>query len=224
MFLMNFLLNTLFYSAEKTFIGYLTMLDNKEIEIIRREVENLIKQDKITINKSSKGKFTDFFLENARKSFDSAKVLMEISTSQKLQETLGYPNFDGSLWTINASYYSMFYIVRALLESSRIKIKSDSSTQSIHQMTFQALIYFFYINKRLEKRLIEDFQEAIKESGEILGKEKAKKLVEEYKSEKEKRSMFTYELGQIAMQNKAKTSIDRAKFFNQEIRKIINLN
>jgi len=200
------------------------MLDNKDIEIIKKEVESLIKQDKIVVEKKNKGKFTDFFLENSRKSFDFASVLMEISTSQKIQETLGYPNFDGNLWTINASYYSMFYMVRALLESSGIKIRSDSFTQSIHQMTFQALIYFFYINRRLERRLIEDFQEAIEESGEILGKEKAKKLVEEYKSEKEKRNIFTYELGQIAMQNKAETSIKRAKSFNQEIKKIIKLN
>lgn len=199
------------------------MLDNKELEIIKKEIGRLIKQDKIIVEKTNKSKFTDFFLANSKKSFDSAKVLKDISDDSKLQETLGYPNFDGSLWTINASYYSMFYMARALLESSGIKIKSDSSTQSIHQIVFQALVYFFYINKRLEKKLIEDFREAIQESGEILGKEKAKKLVEEYKSEKDKRGIFTYELGQIAMQNKAKTSLERAKFFNQEIRKLIEL-
>ena len=199
------------------------MLDNKELEIIKKEIDNLIKQDKIIVEKTSKPKFTGFFLTNSKRSFDSAKVLKDISDDSKLQETLGYPNFDGSLWTINASYYSMFYMARALLENSGIKVKSDSSTQSIHQMVFQALVYFFYINKRLERKLIEDFREAIQESSEILGKEKAKKLVEEYKSEKDKRGIFTYELGQIAMQNKAKTSLERAKFFNQEIRKLIEL-
>ena len=199
------------------------MLDNKEIEIIKKEIESLVKQDKIIIEKNKPGKFTSFFLDNSRKSFDSAKVLMDISTNLKLQEELGYPNFDGNLWTINASYYSMFYMVRGLLESSGIKIKSDSATQSIHQIVFQSLVYFFYMNKRLEKKLIEDFHEAILESGEILGKEKAKKLVEDYKSEKDKRGIFTYELGQIAMQNKAKTSLERAKLFNQEIRKMIKL-
>ena len=199
------------------------MLDNKEIEIIKKEVESLVKQEKIIVEKTKPGKFTNFFLDNSRKSFDSAKALMDISTNLKLQGELGYPNFDGNLWTINASYYSMFYMARGLLESSGIKIKSDSATQSIHQIVFQALVYFFYMNKRLEKKLIEDFHEAILESGEILGKEKAKKLVEDYKSEKDKRGIFTYELGQIAMQNKAKTSLERAKLFNQEIRKIIKI-
>jgi hypothetical protein len=114
-------------------------------------------------------------------------------------------------------------MARALLENNGIKLKTDSSTQSIHQITFQALVYFFYMNKKLERRLIEDFQEASQESGEILGKEKAKRLIEEYESEKEKRGRFTYELGQTAMQNKAKTSLERARFFNQEIKKILEL-
>ena len=115
----------------------------------------------------------------------------------------------------------MFYLARALLESCGIKIKTDFLTHSVHQLIFQALVYFFYLNKRLEKKLIEDFEEASIESGEILGKEKAKKLVEEYESEKDKRARFTYELGQIAIQGKARTSMERARFFNQEIRKII---
>lgn len=162
------------------------MLDDKDIEIIKRNTENLMKEEKILIDKKDKGKFTNFFLENSRKSFDSAKVLMEISNNEKLRENLGYPNFDGYLWVINSSYYSMFYMARAILESGGIKIKTDYSTQSIHQLIFQALVYFFYLNKRLERKLIEDFQEANKEAGEILGKEKAKKLIEEYESEKEK--------------------------------------
>ena len=199
------------------------MLDNKDLDKIKREIENLINQNKIIVEKNTKGKFTDFFLENSRKSFDSAKALMDISTNQKLQETLGYSNFDGSLWVINSSYYSMFYIARGLLENSGIKFKSESNIQSIHQIVFKALVYFFYINKKLERKLIEDFHEAVQESSEILGSEKAKKLIEEYKSEKDKRNLFTYELGQIAMQNKAKTSLERAKFFNQEIKKLIKL-
>jgi hypothetical protein len=197
------------------------MPDNKEVEIIKKEVKRLIDQDKIVVDKNSKVKFTEFFIENSKKSFDSAKLLLETSSNKRVQEFLGYPNFDGSLWVINSSYYSMFYMVRALLENFGIKIKSDSTIQSIHQIVFQALIYFFYINKRLENKLIQDFREALEESGEILGKEKAKKLLDDYRFEKEKRGIFTYEIGQIAMQNKAKTSFERAKSFNQEIRKLI---
>ncbi len=200
------------------------MLENKELEIIKRNIEKFMKEEKIIVDKQNRGIFENFFLENSRKSFDSAKLLIEVSDKKELQDNLGYPNFDGYLWVINSSYYSMFYMARALLEHSGIKIKADSSTQSIHQLTFQALVYFFYLNKRLEKKLIEDFEEASIEAGEILGKEKAKKLVEDYESEKEKRARFTYELGQIAIKSKAKTSLERARFFNQELRKILKNN
>ena len=54
-----------------------------------------------------------------------------------------------------------------------------------------------------------------------MGKEKAKTLVEDYFSEREKRSRFTYEMGEIAMPNKAQTSLDRARRFNETIRKMI---
>lgn len=197
------------------------MLENKELEIIKRNIEKLMKEEKIIIDKKNRGRFTGFFLGNSGKSFDSAKLLIEVSDKKELQDNLGYPDFDGYLWVINSSYYSMFYMARALLESSGIKIKIDSSTQSVHQLTFQALVYFFYLNQRLEKKLIEDFKEASIDAGEILGKEKAKKLIEEYESEKEKRARFTYELGQIAIQGKAKTSFERARFFNQELKKIL---
>ena len=199
------------------------MLDNKELNIIKRNIENLTKEEKIVIDKKNKGKFTNFFLENSKKSFDSAKLLMEVSLNQKLKDNLGYSNFEGYLWVINSSYYSMFYMARALLENVGIKIKSDSSTQSIHLLTFYALVYFFYMNKKLEKKLVDDFHEASEEAGEILGKEKAKKLIGDYELEKQKRDIFTYEIGQIAMQNKAKTSLERAKFFNQEIKKMLGL-
>ena len=41
--------------------------------------------------------------------------------------------------------------------------------------------------------------------------------------EKEKRGKFTYEMGKIVMQNKAQTSLGRARMFNEEIRKMIEI-
>jgi len=76
-------------------------------------------------------------------------------------------------------------------------------------------------NGKLEKHFIEDFENAQEESSEILGKEKAKEMISNYSSEKEKRVKFTYEIGEIAMKNKAETSLNRAKKFNEEVRKIL---
>lgn len=145
-------------------------------------------------------------------------LFVQSPTDMEKQKMIGFPNFSGFLWVVNASYYSMFYMARALLEKSGIQIKQE---QSIHLMTFDALIYFFYITGKLKKSLIERFIEANEEAAELLGREKADQLVSDYFNEKAKRGAFTYEMGAIVMRNKAKTSLERANNFNKEIKRII---
>lgn len=192
------------------------MLEDKKIEEAKSNAIKNISSGLFIKTKDSS--HVDFFIKNAKDSLDSAKILFEVSTNDKMKNIIGIPNFNGFLWTINSSYYSMFYMVRALLESTGVKIKSD---ESIHFLVFNALVYYFYSNGKLEKHFIEDFENAQEESSEILGKEKAKEMISEYSSEKEKRARFTYEIGEIAMRNKAETSLNRAKKFNEEVRKVL---
>ena len=107
-------------------------------------------------------------------------------------------------------------MARELLESEGIKIKTDLS---VHMVVFDVFVYYFYLTGKLQKKMIEDFAEAKQEVGEIEGK--SKDLIDDYFYEKNKRATFTYEIGAIAMQNKAQISLERAKKFNEEIRKII---
>ncbi|MDO8622900.1 MAG: hypothetical protein Q7R52_01535 [archaeon] len=192
------------------------MLENKQIDEARRNAIKSISSGNIIKTKESN--YTDFFIKNAKDSLDSAKVLFDISVDEKIKNTIGIPNFNGFLWVINSSYYSMFYMARALLESIGVKIKTD---ESVHFLVFNALIYYFYSNGKLEKHFIEDFENAQAESSEILGREKAKEIISNYSSEKDKRAKFTYEIGEIAMKSKAETSLNRAKKFNEEVRKIL---
>jgi len=122
------------------------------------------------------------------------------------------------LWVINASYYSMFYMARALLENEGIKIKADLS---IHSVTFDAIINFFYLNNKLQKRIVEDYIAAKAEANELLGKQKVDQLMEDYFHEKRKRGIFTYNTKETVIKAKAITSIERAIRFNEEIGKII---
>ena len=193
------------------------MLDENKIKESKKRIEQMLKRNEILKEKDSR--FVEFFLTNARHSFDSARLLYDVSTKEELKKATGFLDFNGFLWVINASYYSMFYMVRALLESSGVKIKAEQ--QSIHLVAFDALIYYFYSNGKIEKNLIEEFQEAGAEVQEALGREKAKLLMEDYLYEKEKRSRFTYEMGEIALQNKANTSLERAKRFNESLRKMM---
>ena len=192
------------------------MLDEKKLKEAQSRVKHYL-DDGIIKTKQQK-EFVDFFLSNAKKSLKSANALYDLSTDKDMQEKTNYPDFDGFLWVVNASYYSMFYMARALLESEGIKLKSEVS---IHSLTFDAVINFFYLNGTLQKRLLEDFAESLEEASEILGKQKADSLMEDYFFEKGKRAMFTYRTGEIVIKTKAKTSLERARKFIKEIKKII---
>ncbi|MEK6927556.1 MAG: hypothetical protein AABX11_03925 [Nanoarchaeota archaeon] len=193
------------------------MIEDKRIEEAKSNAIKSINSGVIVKTKESS--YVDFFIKNAKDSLDSAKILFESSINEKTKVALGMPKFNGFLWVINSSYYSMFYMARALLESVGVKIKTD---ESIHFLVYNALIYYFYSTGRLERHFIDDFENAQDEAVQILGKEKAREMISSYSNEKEKRAKFTYELGEIAMLGKAGTSLDRAKRFMEEARKILD--
>lgn len=193
------------------------LLDEKKLKEIENRIKQYISED--TIKLKEKQEHVDFFLKNSENSRDSAKALFELSTDADKQEYFGFTSFNGLLWVVNASYYSMFYMARALLENEGIKIKSDLS---IHGITFDCLIKFFYLNGRLQKKLIESFIKAKEDAAELLGKQKADKLVEEYYFEKKKRAAFTYETTEIVIRTRAETSLKRATEFSEEIRNMIS--
>ncbi len=193
------------------------MLDEKTIAGLKKKAESCIKEG--MIDKTKESRFVGFFLENSKNSLETAKLLMNVSSSADSKQKLGMPeSYSGFLWVINASYYSMFYMARALLESDGIKIKSEAS---VHSATLAAFIYYFFLTGKLEKKLVEDLADAEEEAFSLLGKGRASGLIEDYMREKKKRGIFTYELGAVAMQNKAETSLSRAKQFCEEIRKAL---
>jgi uncharacterized protein (UPF0332 family) len=90
------------------------MIDEKKLEEAKGRVKLFISEGSI-ISKE-KSEYVNFFITNAENSIDSAKALYELSTNPERQKDLGFTNFDGLLWVVNASYYSMFYMARALLK------------------------------------------------------------------------------------------------------------
>ena len=203
----------------KAFTDWWQMLDNKMIKESESRVKNYIRD--FLIKTKEKALDTDFFLTNANNSLSTARLLMDVSTRDDLQKITGYLKFNGYLWVINSSYYSMFYMARALLENAGIKLKSDLS---VHLMTFDALVYYFYLTGKLQKSIIETYADAKEYVDELIGKDKADELIASYYYEKKKHSQFTYEAGELAMQSKAKTSLERAVMFSKEIKKIIGLS
>mgnify|MGYP006288431193 FL=1 len=150
------------------------MIDEKKVKQTEIRIKQFISEG--VIKTKEKPMHVDFFIKNADDSVDSAKALFEISTNDEKQKSLGFTSFNGLLWVVNASYYSIFYMARALLENSGIRIKADLS---IHAVTFDAVVYFFYLTGKLQKEFLEDFIEAKEEAAEILGKQKADELMED---------------------------------------------
>ena len=148
------------------------MLDDKKLKESEQRVKQYLTEG--TIKTKSKPEHTGFFLKNADDSIDSAKALYEISIDSEKQKLLGFTSFNGLLWVVNASYYSMFYMTRALLENEGIKIKTDLS---IHAVTFDTLVSQFYLTGKLQKELLNDFIEAKEDATELLGKQKADELI-----------------------------------------------
>ncbi len=192
--------------------------DEEKLKEIESRVKNFISEG--IIKSKQPKKYVDFFLTNATDSLKTARCIYDMSTNKDYQQYTGYEGLKGFLWVINASYYSMFYMARALLENEGIKLRSDLS---IHMLTFDALIHYFYLTGKLQKKLFKQYIEAQEEASELLGKQKADELVEEYFFEKRKRGNLTYETEEFAIQSKAKTSLDRATKFNTEIRMILDL-
>ena len=184
------------------------MLDQKKIEDSIKRAGVFVSDG--TIRRDGTKEFVRFFLDNAEDSLNSAESLLQHTEKG---------DYNGSLWVVNSSYYSMFYTVRALLEGIGIRLGKNVNT---HLLAFDALIYFFYQTKKLEKELCEQFAEAHDQSFELLGKQAAEELVQDYLSEKNKRATFTYEEGIKPMLSKAKTSYARALKFNADLRMIIS--
>ena len=78
-------------------------------------------------------------------------------------------------------------------------------------------------DNKLQKHFIEEYNDAYTEAEELLkiSESKAFSMIPDFDFEMAKRKRFTYEMGEIAELNKAKTSLTRAGEFLTEARKII---
>ena len=128
------------------------MLDENKLKRIERRIPGYLRDGLIT--KNGEQKFVEFFLRNARNSLKTAEMLADASP----KESKDPEEYDGSLWVINAGYYSMFYAARAVLESAGIEIKTE---QSVHGITFDAVVYYFYLNGKLEKKFEQEIKDII---------------------------------------------------------------
>lgn len=133
--------------------------------------------------------------------------------SLKVAETL-FKNEYSDLWTIVCSYYAMYYVANAVLYTTGYKVGDRVS----HKVTADALIV--YVRNKLKDSLIEDYEEAKHQAMEIAGL-KADELVEYFDYERIKRGRIQYSTTEEVKRAKAKTSLERAKTFVFEMKKLL---
>ena len=140
-------------------------------------------------------------LRNAKESIDSADKLNTDRVSD--------------LWVIVCSYYSMFYIANAVLRKLGYKVGEKIA----HKVIADVLIV--YARGKLKGTLIEENEDR-KEEALNLARIKADTLIESFDREKTKRGIIQYRTDDIDKQAKAKTSLQRAKQFLNEMQILLN--
>ncbi len=174
------------------------MITDDDIKKSRKVVQDLIKKRIITKAENLR---KEFFMKKSENALETAHLIMENSGNK----------YEGYIWVINTSYYSMFYAATTLLAEKGIKIDTDIG---IHRLTYHSLIYYYLENRGLSKHIMQAYLEMEKDAEELLQIDKqANRYIERVKLEMDKRNTFTYEMGKTAKKAKAETSIRRAKEF-----------
>ncbi len=176
------------------------MLDEKKIKEVEKCVRAYLDEGLLKKVENVDERIIKVFEKNAEESLKIAEQLFESNSS--------------SLWTIVCSYYSMFYIANAVLYFLGYKVGHKIA----HKVTNEAMTVF--VRKYLQDSFLEDFEEAREEALELAGI-RADELIEDFGSERVKRTKFQYETTESAMRNKAQTSLERAKRFVFEMRKLL---
>src|SRR3989344_581502 len=127
----------------------------------------------------------DAYARNAAESLETADGLFKDKKSD--------------LWVIVCSYYSMYYIANAVICKLGYKVGRKIS----HQITYDVLAAF--VTDRLANDMLEEYEEARKEAMDIANTE-AEDIIDDFGREKNKRSIFQYEMAEKVKHSKAETS------------------
>ncbi len=178
------------------------MLDGKRIKESEANVKRYLGEGLLRKEKNETAK--EMYVENSDLSLETGQKLLSL-------ETLEYRPY---LWVIVSSYYAMYYIANAVLLSIGYKVGEKIS----HKVTADALIVF--VRDKLKKDLIEEY-ENVRENALELISSKADSILQSLDFEREKRSKFQYQMDEKAKKSKAVTSLERAKEFSFELKKLL---
>lgn len=149
------------------------------------------------------------YLERAENEFRLAKAIFHLSQNEPVKVQLeANPGDTFYSAAISHSYYSIFYSAKAILLTKGIKTEMPD----IHKKTYEAFKVEFIDSGILDVELLQIYQKMII---------KADELLQIFKDEKWKRGHFTYHLIAQANLEPAKESLENAKRFLINIKKVL---
>ncbi len=116
------------------------------------------------------------------------------------------------IWVVVISYYSMFYIANAVL----LELGYKTGDKVVHKVTNDALVVL--VMDKLKKEMLEEYETAKEDALEIASI-KSDEDIQFYELEMSKRSRFQYDMTESIQEQKANTSLKRAKQFMLEMKK-----
>lgn len=178
------------------------MLSDKRIKEAESNVKRYLAEG--LLKKQTTETAKEMYIENSDVSLETAQKLVSL-------ETQTYQPF---LWIIVSSYYAMYYIANAVL----LKIGYKVGDKISHKVTADALIVF--ARDKLKKELIEKYEDVKQDALDLMAS-KADSLLESLDFEREKRSKFQYQMDERVKKSKSLTSLERAKQFVFELKKLL---
>ena len=118
------------------------------------------------------------------------------------------------LWVVVISYYSMFYIANAVL----LQLGYKTGSKVVHKVTSDALIVL--VMDKIKKGLLEEYEDTKEDALEIASI-KSEEIIAFYSMEMDKRSRFQYNMTETIQEQKANTSLKRAREFMLEMKKLL---
>ncbi len=178
------------------------MLNHKHIQEAETSVKRYLEEGLLKKEKNETAQ--TMYLENSELSLETAQKLL----------TLESPTFKPYLWITVTSYYAMYYVANTALLHLGYKVGEKIS----HEITADALIVF--VRNQLKKELLEEYEDTQQDALTITAA-KADALLESFDHERRKRSKFQYQMDEQIKREKSLTSLERAKRFIFEMKKLL---
>ena len=175
------------------------MIDTKQKKEAKQNFDKYLQDGLIKKEKNETAR--QMYIKNAELSLD----LAEESISSSLKPYL---------WVVVISYYSMFYIANAVL----LQLGYKTGSKIVHKVTSDALIVL--VMDKIKKGLLEEYEDAKEDALEIASI-KSEEIISFYSMEMGKRSRFQYNMTETIQEQKANTSLKRAKEFMLEMKKLL---